>query len=112
MLSAQPAPGFPVDHVQFRRFPEVVYYHWCNGRVTGAFMRQFEDAGFAKVRSHAVNTSLQRQKRLRSVIRSHPQHHELPTYTTTRLQFLAFAHSLGALYGGAAGTGKALWALE
>lgn len=112
MPGARPAPGFPVDHVQFRRFPEVIYYHWCNGRVTGAFMRQFADAGFGKVWSHAKNTSFQRQKRLRRVIRSHPGNHELPRYTCARLQLLAFAHSLGALHGGVRGTGRAPWALE
>jgi hypothetical protein len=112
MKAAQPDPSFPIDHMQFRRFPQVVYYHWCNGRVTGAGMREFTPNGMRHVYDHAHNTSFLRQRLLREALRRHPLKAELPRGTTMRTQLLAVAHSLGALYGGRFGVGRAPWALE
>jgi len=112
MRAARPDRSFPVDHMQFRRFPEVVYYHWCNGRVTGAGMRKFMKGGKRHVYKHAHNTTFPRQRTLREVMRSHPLGAELPGGTSIRAQLLAVAHSLGAIYGGWFGVGRAPWALE
>lgn len=112
MQAARPDPSFPVDHMQFRRFPEVVYYHWCNGRVTGAGMREFMSGGKRHVYKHARNTTFLRQRILRKVVRSHPLRADLPGGTCLRTQLLAIAHSLGAIYGGWFGVGRAPWALE
>ena len=112
MKSAQPDPSFPVDHMQFRCFPEVVYYHWCNGRVTGAGMRKFTPGRMSHVYDHANNTCFRRQRLLREILQRHPLKGELPRGTTMRMQLLAVAHSLGALFGGWFGVGRAPWALE
>jgi hypothetical protein len=112
MKAAHADPGFPVDHMQFRRFPEVIYYHWCNGRATGAGMRDFSKRGSSLVRDHARDTTFVRQKRLRAVLRNHPLRDQLPRGTRLRMQLLALAHSLGALYGGRFGAGRSWFALE
>jgi hypothetical protein len=112
MQAARPDPSFPVDHMQFRRFPEVAYYHWCNGKVTGAGMREFAAEGMGHVYDHAHNTTFRRQRLLRQVLKRHPLRAQLPRGTALRTQLLAVAHSLGAIYGGWFGPGKAPWALE
>ena len=112
MKAARADPGFSVDHMQFRKLPEVVYYHWCNGRVTGAGMREFTARGMNQVYDHARDTCFLCQRLLREVLRHHPLKSELPRGTTVRIQLLAAAHSLGALYGGRFGAGRAPWALE
>jgi len=112
MKTARADAEFPVDHMQFRRFPEVLYYHWCNGRATGAGMRDFTAKGLQHVRDHARNTSFIHQKRLRAVLRKHPLRDRLPRGTRVRMQVLALAHSLGALYGGRFGPGRSWFALE
>ncbi len=98
--------------MQFRRFPEVFYYHWSNGRVTGAGMRKFTPRGMSHVYDHASSTCFHRQRLLREALRRHPLKAELPRGTAIRMQLLAVAHSLGALYGGRFGVGRAPWVLE
>jgi hypothetical protein len=115
MEAVEADASFPVDHVQYRRFPQVLYYHWCNGRVTGSFMRKYDPAGFRKAWDHAANTCLgrqRRQRRLRAVLRAHPLRHTLVRGTFLRLQLLAITHSLGSLWGGIFEEGRAPWELE
>lgn len=112
MESVKADPSFPVDHRQFRKFPEVLHYHWCNGRVTGSLMRKFDASGMRKVFSHARNTTFRRQRILREIIKHHPNQDNLPRGTGVRMLMLAIAHSLGCIYGSLAGVGRAPWKLE
>ncbi|MBT5032174.1 MAG: hypothetical protein HOM55_07755 [Proteobacteria bacterium] len=112
MKSAIADPSFPVDHMQFRKFPEVLYHHWYNGRVTGSFMRKFDASGFRKVLDHARNTTFRRQRILKRIIKCHPNRDSLPKSIGVRMLALAIAHSLGCIYGGLTGVGRAPWELE
>ena len=106
------AMPFPVDHVQFRSFPNVFYYHWCNGRMTGAMMRHNKPDGYAHVVRHAKWVAGGRMRLLEDIIRTHPKSGLLPAGTIARVRLLAFCHAMGALVGGLIGYGRAPWALE
>jgi hypothetical protein len=103
---------FSVDHVQFRRAPGVFFYHWCNGRVTGAAMRQHHPNGWRHVMRHARRIAGKRVRRLADVAHRHPAAERLPPGTLTRVALLSLCHAAGALYGGAFGRGDAARYLE
>lgn len=112
-LEERPAAGdFPVDHVQFRRSPSVFFYHWCNGRVTGAIMKRHHPDGLRHVLRHARRVAGQRIRRLADVVRRHPSAGRLPAGTITRVAMLSICHAAGALYGGIFGIGDAARHLE
>ena len=112
-LEEQPAAGdFPVDHVQFRRAPGVFFYHWCNGRVTGAVMRRHHPDGWRHVLRHACRIAGERVRQLAVVVRRHPSAALLPVGTLTRVAMLSVCHAAGAIYGGAFGIGNAARHLE
>lgn len=103
---------FPIDHVQFRRFPGVLTFHWWNGRLTGAMMREQTTGGFAHVVRHAVRVAGDRAGRLARIIRGHPGAARLPAGTVARVRLLALTHAAGALAGGLFGPGRSAWKLE
>jgi hypothetical protein len=112
-LETQPAAGdFPVDHVQFRRAPGVFFYHWCNGRVTGAAMRRHHPDGWWHVLRHARRVAGERVWQLAALIRRHPAADRLPAGTLARVAVLSVCHAAGAVYGGAFGIGTAARHLE
>ena len=112
-LEEQPVAGdFPVDHVQFRAAPGVFFYHWCNGRVTGAAMRQHHPDGWRHVLRHARRIAGERIRQLTELVHRHPAAGRLPEGTLTRVAMLSFCHAAGALYGGAFGSGNAARHLE
>lgn len=112
-LEEQPTAGnFPVDHVQFRRFPGVFFYHWCNGRMTGAVMRQHHPDGWRHVLRHAQRVTGTRIHQLAEVVRRHPSANRLPAGTLTRVAMLSLCHAAGALFGIAFGMGNAARHLE
>lgn len=104
--------AFPADHVQHRFLPEVLYYHYCNGRVTGASIRDYHPGGLRHVFRHAMFNIGLRRREVREAIRNHPFFSELPAGTLWRVSVLAFCHSAGAIVGGMFGPGRAAWALE
>lgn len=112
-LEERPAAGdFPVDHVQFRRPPDVFFYHWCNGRVTGAAMRRHHPDGWWHVLRHARRVAGERIRQLAEVVRSHPSAERIPRGTLARVAMLSVCHAAGAVYGGAFGRGDAARHLE
>jgi hypothetical protein len=112
-LEEQPTAGnFPIDHVQFRRVPGVFFYHWCNGRMTGAVMRQHHPDGWRHVLRHARRVAGTRIQQLTEIVRRHPSAHRLPVGTLTRVAMLSLCHAAGALFGGAFGIGDAARHLE
>ena len=106
------ASDFAIDHVQFRRFPEVFFYHWCNGRVTGAAMRRHHPDGWWHVLRHARRVGGTRVRQLATTIRRHPGATDLPAGTLARVAVLSACHAAGAVYGGLVGPGDAARHLE
>jgi len=112
LLDKSVAGDFAIDHVQFRQFPGVCFYHWCNGRVTGAAMRRHHPDGRRHVLRHAGRVGWERVGRLASAVRRHPRAAHLPTGTLARVAMLSACHAAGALYGGLFGPGTAARYLE
>jgi hypothetical protein len=112
MSQASFVSAFPVNHVQFRKFPSVLHYHWCNGRTTGAMMARNAPDGFRHVLRHARRVAGARLRSLAQVIRSHPKAGLLPGGTMARIRVLAFCHAAGTLAGGLLGEGRTPWRLE
>jgi hypothetical protein len=106
------AGDFPIDHVQFRRFPGVLLYHWCNGRVTGAAMRRHHRDGWWQVLRHARRVVGERVRLLATHVAGHPHATSLPGGTLARVAALSACHAAGALWGGLAGPGDAARHLE
>ena len=106
------AADFAIDHVQFRRFPGVFFYHWCNGRVTGDAMRRHHRDGGRHVLRHACRVGWARIHELARSIRRHPRGAHLPTGTLARVAILSVCHAAGAVYGGLFGPGNAARHLE
>lgn len=106
------AADFAIDHVQFRRFPGVFFYHWCNGRVTGAAMRRHHRDGWQHVLRHAGRVSTTRISQLSTSMKRHPDAAALPAGTMFRVALLSACHATGALYGGLFGPGDAARHLE
>ena len=104
--------AFPADHVQHRFLPEVLYYHYCNGRVSGAAIRDYHPDGLRHALRHAVYNFGPRRREVNKLIRDHPNCSMLPAGTGWRVAVLAACHSVGAVVGGIAGPGRAAWALE
>lgn len=112
-LAVKPvAADFAIDHVQFRRFPGVLFYHWCNGRVTGAAMRRHHPDGWQHVVRHAGRVSTTRISQLATSMKRHPGAAALPPGTLARVALLSACHATGALYGGLFGPGDAARHLE
>ena len=106
------ATPFPIDHVQYRAFPGVLYYHWCNGRMSGAIMRQNTKDGYRHVTRHALRVVGKRMRLLEKIVKTHPKAGKLPPGTIIRTRILAVCHAAGALAGGIIGYGGAPWQLE
>ncbi len=104
--------AFAIDHVQYRQFPGVLYYHWCNGRATGSMMARNSPDGYRQVVRHARSVAGVRMRQLAGVIRNHPKARALPRGTLARTWCLALSHAAGALAGGIVGEGRAPWSLE
>lgn len=104
--------AFPADHVQHRFLPDVLYYHYCNGRVTGAAIRDYHPRGLRHVFRHALSNVGPRRREVKTLIRKHPEYRLLPAGTLWRVGVLAVCHSVGAMVGGLFGSGRAAWALE
>lgn len=112
-LEERPATGdFPVDHVQHRPAPGVFFYHWCNGRVTGAIMSRHHPDGRWHVLHHAQRVAGQRIRQIAEVVRRHPSAARLPPGTVARVAMLSICHAAGALYGSVFGLGDAARHLE
>lgn len=103
---------FPADHVQRRFLPMVLYYNYCNGRVSGAAIRNYHPDGLAHVFRHARYNLGGRRREVERLIHNHPHYKLLPVGTIWRVGILAFCHSVGAVVGGLFGPGRAAWALE
>jgi hypothetical protein len=106
------AAEFVIDHVQFRTFPGVLFYHWCNGRATGAAMCRHHRDGWRHVLRHARRVCTARVANLAASIRWHPAAPDLPNGTLARVAMLSVCHATGALYGGLFGPGDAARHLE
>jgi hypothetical protein len=106
------AGDFPIDHVQFRQFPGILLYHWCNGRVTGAAMRRHHQDGWWQVLRHARRVVGERVRLLAAHVGRHPRGASLPSGTLARVAALSACHAAGALWGGLAGAGDAARRLE
>jgi hypothetical protein len=102
---------YPIDHESFRSLSQAAYLHWCNGRVTGALLRQFAKKGLRKVWRHALSTATVRVATINRICQEHPLADELPPHTGARVRCLAISHAAGALWGAVAGYGRALWKL-
>lgn len=112
MEKAVGSKAFPIDHVQRRYFPSILYYHFCNGRVAGATIRDYHPDGLRHVLRHARHNFGKRRREVRRLIQAHPRYNELPTATCYRVSVLALVHSVGAIAGGLFGAGRAAWELE
>lgn len=104
--------AFPADHVQHRFLPKVLYYHYCNGRVSGAAIRDYHPDGLSHVFRHARYNLGERRREVDRLIQKHPHYGLLPAGTLWRVAVLALCHSAGAVVGGLLGPGRAAWALE
>ena len=112
MKNAVGSTVFPINHVQERYFPSVGYYNFCNGRVSGAAIREYHRDGIRHVFRHAIHNVGRRRREIKKAIRKHPAYRELPAGTCLRVSVLAFSHSCGAVFGGLIGAGKAAMELE
>jgi hypothetical protein len=112
MANPRGSTNFVANHVQHRFLPEVLYYHYANGRVTGAAMRQYHSGGMLHVFRHALHNAGRRRRTVDRLIREHDLFPNLPRGTRWRVQILALCHSAGAVIGGLAGAGRTPWALE
>jgi hypothetical protein len=106
------ASDFAIDHVQFRGVPGVFFYHWCNGRVTGAAIRRHHPDGWSHVLRHARRVGGRRIRQLATSIRRHPGSGDLPRGTLARVAVLSACHAAGAVCGGLLGPGDAARHLE
>ncbi len=112
LKNAVGSTAFPMDHVQVRYFPSVVHYHFCNGRVSGAAIRDFHPDGVRHVFRHATYNVGKRSREVKNIIRNHPDYKKLPAGTCLRVFVLALSHSCGAVIGGLFGPGQAARKLE
>ncbi|MCM2252933.1 MAG: hypothetical protein NDJ19_11290 [Ramlibacter sp.] len=112
MRDAQCSARFPVDHIQFRRFPEVLTHHWFNGRSTGAFIRTHSLSKIKALLAHVAYVLVVRPARTFAALRRHPLSGTLPAGTYLRTCILALAHGCGAVVGFLAGPGESMWRLE
>jgi hypothetical protein len=112
MANPRGSTNFAANHVQHRFLPEVLYYHYANGRVTGAAMRKYHSGGMLHVLRHALHNAGRRRRTVDRLIREHELYSDLPRGTRWRVGLLALCHSAGAVLGGLAGAGRTPWALE
>lgn len=112
MANPRGSTRFPANHVQQRFLPQVLYYHYANGRVTGAAMRKHHSNGLLHVFRHAIHNAGRRRRTVDRLIREHELYPDLPYGTRWRVGVLALCHSIGAVMGGSAGAGRTPWALE
>lgn len=112
MKNAVGSTAFPINHVQVRYFPSVAYYNFCNGRVSGAAIRDYHPDGVRHVFRHAIHNVGRRRQDVKIAIRNHPAYKKLPAGTLLRVFVLAFSHSCGAVVGGLFGSGHAAMELE
>ncbi|MBS3951707.1 MAG: hypothetical protein KGZ88_02025 [Methylomicrobium sp.] len=101
-----------VDHYQYRNFPFVMFYHFCNGRASGSFCEKSLIKRINWSLRHANIVTRKRFLELKNIINTHRQLEVLPPYLEFQLWILCMSHALGAIYGAFFGVGKALKFLE
>ena len=105
-------PTFKVDHVQYRRFPSVLYYYFCHGRATsGTYSPEYKDRA-EWTKKHLERLFKVRWKESLAIIKRHPKASQLPRFTITRLFILYLTDALGLIFGAVWGAGKSAEALE
>lgn len=104
--------AFVIDHVQFRVFPHVFFYHFCNGRVTGAIQKGRLLQKIKWSCKHNKNIVWRRFKTLRTTMENHPERHMIPRFTTECLFMLSVSHAFGVWWGMFFGAGSAANYLE
>lgn len=110
---AELSAAFPVDHIQYRRFPAVLGYHFANGRATGAQLRAHSHRPLLGLVAHMAYVLIKRPLLSAQTICRHPRRRQaLPKGTWWRLPVLLWAHTCGAVVGWIAGAGQAMWELE
>lgn len=100
------------DHYQYRNFPSVIHYHFCNGRASGALCEKSVIKRIKWSLRHANIVTRSRFLELKKIINIHRQLEPLPPYLESQLWILCLSHALGAIYGALFGVGKALKFLE
>ncbi|MCQ8104542.1 hypothetical protein NP590_10540 [Methylomonas sp. SURF-2] len=105
-------PDMIADHYQYRTFPSVMFYHFCNGRASGALCEKSLVRRISWSFRHAKAITGSRFLALKNIIHNHRQQENLPPYLEFQLYILCLSHALGAIYGAWFGVGKALKFLE
>lgn len=103
---------FVVDHIQYRTFPDVLSYHFANGRASAANLRSHLRRPWRQLAGHLLHVLVVRPVQGWRLMRQHPQRHLLPSGTWWRWPLLLFAHASGAAVGFVAGSGRSMWLLE